>query len=190
MINFEDEIKKAVEVLRKGGTILYPTDTIWGIGCDATNTEAVKKIFDIKQRDESKSLIILVCNESMLLKYVRDVPEVAWELIEVSDKPLTIIFDKTHGIAHNVLAQDGSLAVRICKDDFCNRLIYKFGKPIISTSANLSGEKTPSNFHEINDNIVSNVDYAVSYRQEEYGLSTPSTIIKLSNSGEIKIIRK
>jgi L-threonylcarbamoyladenylate synthase len=189
-MNFEEEIKKSIEVLRKGGTILYPTDTIWGIGCDATNVEAVKKIFEIKKREESKSLIVLVCNEQMLQKYVRDIPEVAWELIEASDKPLTIIYDKTHGIASNVLAQDGSLAVRICKEEFCNKLIYKFGKPIISTSANISGEKNPTNFYEIENEIVEGVDYAVNYRREEYGLSIPSTIIKLSNSGEIRIIRK
>ncbi len=189
-MNTESEIQKALEVLRKGGTILYPTDTIWGIGCDATNPEAVKKIFEIKQREESKSLIVLMCNDNMMMKHVRDIPEVAWELIEASDKPLTIIYDKTHGIASNVLATDGSLAVRICKDDFCNKLIYKFGRPIVSTSANISGENSPLNFYEIDDRIKEKVDHIVNHRQEEYGLSAPSSIIKLSESGEIKIVRK
>lgn len=186
----ESEIQKALEVLRKAGTILYPTDTIWGIGCDATNPEAVKKIFEIKKREESKSLIVLVCNEQMLQKYVRDIPEVAWELLEASDKPLTIIYDKAHGIANNALAQDGSLGVRICKDEFCNKLIYKFGRPIISTSANISEENAPSDFGDISDEIIKGVDYVVNFRQNEFNSSTPSTIIKLSKSGQFTIIRK
>lgn len=189
-MNVEEEIKKSIEVLRKGGTILYPTDTIWGIGCDATNPEAVKKIFEIKKREESRSMIILVCNENMLMKFIRNIPEVAWELIEASDKPLTIIYDNAYGIAGNALASDGSIAVRICKDEFCNKLIYKFGKPIISTSANISGEKAPENFHGVSENIKSGVDYIVDYRQDEFISAKPSSIVKLSNSGEIMIIRK
>lgn len=188
-MNQEEDIKNAIEVLRKGSTILYPTDTIWGLGCDATNPEAVKKIFDIKKRDESKSLIILVCNEGMLQKYIRDIPEVAWELLEVTEKPLTIIYDNCFGIAANVLANDGSVGVRICKDEFCNRLIYKFGKPIVSTSANISGEKSPQSFHEISEEVKANVSYIVQHKQDEVCSQQPSSIIKLGKSGEIKIIR-
>lgn len=186
----ENDIQKCLEVLRKGGIILYPTDTIWGIGCDAKNEKAVQRIYEIKKRIDSKSLIILVDHENQLNKYVRDVPAVAWDLIELSEKPLTIIYDDGGSLAPNVLAEDGSVAIRVCKDEFCKKLIYKFGKPIVSTSANISGEPSPNNFSEISSEIKIAVDYIVTWRQHENKKSQPSKIVKLKNNGEIKIIRK
>jgi L-threonylcarbamoyladenylate synthase len=186
----EEEFQKTIEVLRAGGTILYPTDTIWGIGCDARNEEAVKKVFRIKQRTESKSLIILLQNESLLNKYVNEVPAMAWDLIELSEKPLTIIFDKVGGLAPNVLAEDGSCGIRICKDEFCNRLLHKFGRPLVSTSANISGMLAPSCFADIVPEIKKEVDYVVNWRREDRTPAEPSTIMRLKNNGEISIIRK
>lgn len=186
----EEEIKKALEVLKSGGTILYPTDTVWGLGCDATNREAVDKIFKIKQRVESKSLIVLVDNEQKLNKYLKDVPAVAWDLIEFSEKPITIIYPDARGLASNAIAGDGSVGIRLTKDEFCKRLIGKLNKPIISTSANISGQPTPSNFSEISPEIIKSVDYVVNWRQHEKKNPPPSTIIKLAMNGEFTIIRK
>lgn len=185
----EQEIIRCLEVLRKGGTILYPTDTVWGIGCDATNKNAVEKIFKLKQRTEAKSLIVLIDHENLLNKYVRDVPGPAWELIELATKPLTIIYDKVGGLADNVIAENGSAGIRVTTDAFCKKLIYKFGKPIVSTSANISNSPAPKNFRDINPIILQNVDYVVNLRQEENNNLPPSTIIKLGTSGDIKIIR-
>lgn len=187
---FEEEINKAVEVLKAGGTILYPTDTVWGIGCDATNKEAVDKVFRIKQRVESKSLIVLVDNDQKLNRYLNDVPAMAWDLIEFSEKPITIIYPGARGLAPNAIAQDGSVAIRLTKDEFCKRLIGKFNKPIISTSANISGEPTPGSFREISQSILDSVDHVVNLRQDENNNPPPSTIIQLAMNGEFRIIRK
>jgi L-threonylcarbamoyladenylate synthase len=186
----EEEIKNALEVLRKGGTILYPTDTVWGIGCDARNKEAVAKVFQIKQRAEYKSMVTLVCDNTMLNRYVKEVPEVAWDLIETADRPLTIIYPDARMLAENVIAADGSVGIRLIKDEFCKNLIHKFGKPIVSTSANISGEPAPSSFNDIKIDILNKVDYIVNLRQKENNNTQPSTIIKVAMNGEFKIIRK
>jgi len=185
-----EELKKTLEVLHKGGTILYPTDTVWGIGCDARNKEAVDKIFKIKQRAEYKSMVVLVCDEKMLNRYVKEVPAVAWDLIEAAGGPITIIFPEGRGLAQNVIAADDSVGIRIVKDDFCRDLIHKFGKPIVSTSANISGEPAPASFHEISNEVLNKVDYIVNLRQDEINNIKPSTIIKVAMNGEIKIFRK
>ena len=186
----EHEIRKVIEVLRKGETILYPTDTVWGIGCDATNEKAVEKVFQIKSREAGKSLIVLVSDIGMLNRFVKEVPAIAWDLIDTSDTPLTIIYDSARGLAKNVLAEDGSIGVRMVKDDFCQRMIHKFGKPVVSTSANLSGEPTPQNFDEISDTIKSQADHVVDWRQDDLHKAKPSSIIKLKGNGEFQIIRK
>ena len=186
----QEEITKAIEILKSGGTILYPTDTIWGIGCDATNKEAVKKVFEIKGRAESKSLIILIDNETKLNRYLKDIPALAYDLIDCSEKPLTIIYSDAKNLAKNVINEDGSIGIRIVKDEFCKKLIEKFGKPIVSTSANISGDPTPECFKEINPIILSRVDYVVNLRQNETSKNQPSGIIKLGMSGEVKVIRK
>jgi L-threonylcarbamoyladenylate synthase len=186
----DEEIQLCIEVLRSGGILLYPTDTVWGLGCDARNAEAVQKIYDIKKRDDSKSLIVLLHSEGFLNKYVRHVPAVAWDLIELTDKPLTIIYDQVGGMAPNVIAPDGSCGIRICKDPFCNRLLHKFGRPLVSTSANISGEPTPRNFKEISPAIKSAVDHIANWRQDELKEAEPSTIMRLKNNSEIEVIRK
>jgi L-threonylcarbamoyladenylate synthase len=186
----DSEIKRALETLKAGGIILYPTDTVWGLGCDATNSNAVEKIFRIKKRNESKSLIVLLDQDIKLNKYVKEVPALAWDLIEFSDKPLTIVYDNVTNMAHNAIAADGSAAIRITKDEFCKKLIYKLGKPLISTSANISGEVSPANFGEIDGEILRQVDYIVGLRQHEKTKSVASSIIKLKNNGEVSIIRK
>jgi L-threonylcarbamoyladenylate synthase len=186
----EEELKKALAVLHKGGTILYPTDTVWGIGCDARNKDAVDKIFKIKERAEYKSMVVLVCDEKMLNRYVKEVPAVAWDLIEAAEEPITIIYPEGRGLAQNVIAADDTVGIRIVKDDFCRNLIHKFGKPIVSTSANISGEKAPSSFGEISKEIMTKVDCVVNWRQNEINNTKPSTIIKVAMNGEIKIFRK
>lgn len=186
----DEEIKNALEVLRKGGTILYPTDTVWGIGCDARNKDAVAKVFKIKQRAEYKSMVTLVCDDTMLNRYVKEVPEVAWDLIEAAEEPLTIIYPGARMLAGNVIAADGSVGIRMVKDEFCKNLIHKFGKPIVSTSANISGENAPSTFNEIKLDILNRVDYIVNLHRKENNNTKPSTIIKVAMNGEIKIIRK
>jgi L-threonylcarbamoyladenylate synthase len=184
------EIKKCVDVLGRGGLILYPTDTIWGIGCDATNESAVEKIFRLKKRSDSKSMIILLDNEVKLQSYVREVPEVAWDLIEFAEKPLTIVYDGGKNLANNLIAQDGSIGIRVTKDDFCKMLISKFRKPIVSTSANISGNEPPPSFSYIDQAIIEGVDYVVNLRQSETSRNSPSSIIKLGAKGELKMIRK
>lgn len=170
--------------------ILYPTDTIWGIGCDATNAEAVKRVYEIKRRMDSKAMLVLVDSPVKVDFYVRDVPEVAWDLIELTDKPLTIIYDGARNLAENLLAEDGSVGIRVTNEVFSKRLCQQFRKAIVSTSANISGEPSPGNFGEISEEIKQAVDYIVGYRQEEKGHPAPSSIIKLGKGGEIKIIRK
>ena len=187
-----EEINKAIEVLKAGGVILYPTDTIWGLGCDATNAEAADKIFKIKKREESKSLIILIDNENKLNRYLKDIPPLAYDLIDNTDTPLTIIYPGAKGLAPNIINSDGSIAIRIPlnKDEFCVKLIEKFGKPIVSTSANISGNPAPISFKYIDKSILDEVDYIVNLRQDETGKNKPSAIIKLEMNGEFKIIRK
>lgn len=189
MIDFREDIQQALEVLRKGGVILYPTDTIWGIGCDATNAKAVDRVYEIKKRAESKSMLVLLENINMLPSYVDDVPDVAWDLIEFSVKPTTIVFDKGKNLASNVLADDGSIGIRITSEEFSAQLIRRFRKPIVSTSANTSGETSPKNFSEISPEIVQAVDYVVKFRQNELQTPQPSSIIKLGAGGLVKVIR-
>lgn len=188
----QEEIQKALEVLKSGGTILYPTDTVWGLGCDATNPEAVEKIFKIKKRQEIKSLIVLIDNENKLNRYLKDIPEMAYDLIDNTDKPLTIIYPGAKNLAQNAIDNDGSIGIRIPLNSglFCVKLIEKFGKPIVSTSANLSGEPTPYSFKEIDERILHEVDYVVNLCQQETTRVKPSSIIKLELNGEFKIIRK
>lgn len=185
-----EEINTTLKVLKEGGTILYPTDTVWGLGCDATNSEAIQKLFKIKKREESKSLIILIDDETKLNKYVKEVPEIAWELIESSERPLTIIFPAACNLPKNLVAADGSIAIRVVKDEFCRKLINRLGKPLVSTSANISGESTPASFHQISKDVLNSVDHVVNLRQDEMSTNPPSSIIQLGLGGEIKIIRK
>jgi len=186
---YNDDVNAAVATLKNKGVILYPTDTIWGLGCDATNDEAVEKIFNIKERDETKSLIILVNNEQMLERYVDSVPAIAYELVSVADKPLTIIYPKGKNLAKGVCAADGSIGIRICRDEFCSQLLTQFRKPLVSTSANFSGKPSPEFFGDIETDLVSMVDYSVKYRQDDRKKNVPSSIIKLNADGTIKIIR-
>ena len=186
----QQEINKAIDVLKKGGVILYPTDTIWGIGCDATNPAAVEKIYKIKQRAESKAMLVLINDSSELDKYVETVPDIAYDLIDVAVKPLTIIYDEAIGLASNLIASDGSIGIRVTKEEFSHQLCKRFRKPIVSTSANVSGKKSPATFREIDNAILESVDYVVNYRQNDDCALKSSEIIKLSKSGTIKIIRK
>ena len=188
--SFVNDLVKAVEVLRAGGIILYPTDTIWGIGCDATNAMAVKRIYEIKQREDTKSMLVLMENPNLLNSYIAEVPEIAWELIEVADSPLTIIYPGAKNLAANLLANDGSVGIRITNETFTQQLIQRFRKPVVSTSANISGQRSPQNFVEISDEIKKSVDFIVEYRQDDISKSNPSSIIKLGVAGQIEIIRK
>ncbi|MBN2484671.1 MAG: threonylcarbamoyl-AMP synthase [Bacteroidales bacterium] len=184
-----NDILRALEVLRNGGLILYPTDTIWGIGCDATNTGAVAKIYDIKKRADSKSMLVLVDTENRLAQYIDKVPEIAWQLIEVADKPMTIIYPGAKNLAENLVADDGSVGIRLVKDEFCKKLIERFKKPIVSTSANISGDRPPAVFNDIPEEIKQGVDYIVEWRQDNLSHATPSSIIKIDASGRFSIIR-
>ncbi len=185
-----DDLKKALEVLKNGGIILYPTDTIWGIGCDATNAEAVQRIYKIKKREDSKSMLVLMENPALLERYVDDVPEVAWDLVEISTTPLTVIYPSAKNLAKNLIAEDGSIGIRFTKEIFTTQLLQRFRRPLVSTSANISGEKSPAFFDEISEEIKNSVDYVVQYRQEDQTPATPSSIIKLGPGGRIDIIRK
>ncbi len=187
----EVQINKAIEILKTGGVILYPTDTIWGLGCDATNQDAVKKVFAIKQREESKSLVTLVSDLDMLARYVETIPEAALDLIEVNDAPMTIIYPKAIGLASNVVAEDGSVGIRIPMNEFCRQLCFKFRRPIVSTSANISGENPPKGFKDIDTQIKEAVEYVVHPSMEEKNSThRASQIIKLGANGQIQIIRK
>jgi L-threonylcarbamoyladenylate synthase len=188
--DFSVDLAKALEVLRNGGVILYPTDTVWGIGCDATNAETVKRIYQIKQREDSKSMLVLMENPNLLNSYINEVPEIAWDLIEMTDKPLTIIYSGAKNLAPNLIAPDGSIGIRITGEAFTQQLIQRFRKPIVSTSANISGQKTPQNFEEISEEIKSAVDYVVEYRRDDTKKYAPSAILKLGKGGQIEIIRK
>ena len=187
--DFTNEIKKCVEVLLSGGLILYPTDTVWGIGCDATNPEAVAKVYQLKKRADSKALICLVANDFMLEKHVENVPDLAFDIIDLANKPTTIIYDNPKRVAKNLLASDNTLAIRVATDKFCQYLISKFKKPIVSTSANISGLPTPKCFKEISSDILKGVDYVVNLQRDSQK-NKPSSIIKLGNDGTVKVIRE
>jgi L-threonylcarbamoyladenylate synthase len=184
------DINNALETLRSGGIILYPTDTIWGVGCDATNAEAVEKVYALKGRSKDKSLIILLENDNRLASYVNEIPDVAYQLIELSEKPLTIIYSKAKNLAPNLIAEDGSIGIRIVKHHFCEQLIQRFRKPIVSTSANISGAPSPKNFNDISDEIKAGVDYIVQFGQDDLTPKQASTIMKLDPSGAFSFIRK
>ncbi len=183
-----NEINNTLEILKKGGLILYPTDTVWGIGCDATNADAIEKVFQLKKRAESKSLICLVNDFKMLNQFVEDVPEVAYDILKYANKPTTIIYDDPIRIAENLIASDNSLAIRVVQDSFCKQLIRKFRRPIVSTSANISGKKTPLTFQEISPQILEGVDYIVNLQRTKKA-GKPSAIIKLKNDGTVHVIR-
>ncbi len=185
-----EEIKKACQVMSRGGVILYPTDTIWGIGCDATNEEAVRRVYEIKHRADSKAMLVLVDSPVKVDFYVSDVPDVAWDLIELTTKPLTIIYSGARNLAPNLLAEDGSVGIRVTQETFSMQLCRQFRKAIVSTSANISGQPSPASFSEISEDIKRAVDYIVNYRQEETGHPKPSSIIKLGQGGVINIIRE
>ncbi|MDH6303871.1 L-threonylcarbamoyladenylate synthase [Parabacteroides sp. PF5-5] len=186
MIN---DLKMACEVMRGGGIILYPTDTIWGIGCDATNEEAVQRVYELKKRIDNKAMLVLVDDAAKLDRYVEEMPDIAWDLIEVADKPLTVIYSQGKNLAKNLLAEDGSIGIRVTREDFSRRLCEAFRKPLVSTSANISGEPSPANFSEISEEIKEGVDYIVQYRRDDRTKATPSSIIKLGKGGLVQVIR-
>lgn len=188
-MDYSEDIKAAVEVMKKGGVILYPTDTVWGIGCDATNAEAVARIYKIKQREESKAMICLVDSENRIQRYVRDVPEVAWDVMTLATKPTTVILDGANGLASNLIAEDGSIAMRITKEEFSNQLCYRMQRPIVSTSANISGKPAAQNYRDIDEEILKAVDYVCKSRRNEHKPHQPSSIIRLRKDGEVTIIR-
>lgn len=186
----KEDIQNAVNVMRKGGVILYPTDTVWGIGCDATNAEAVAKVYRIKQRDDSKALICLADSVDRVQRYVRDVPPVALDLMELAEKPTTVVLDGAVNLAPNLIAEDGSIALRVTNEPFSKELCYRFQKAIVSTSANISGEPTAQNYRDIAPEILEAVDYVCWTRRQEHQPHTPSSIIKLTKDGRVTIIRK
>ncbi|MGE4587827.1 MAG: L-threonylcarbamoyladenylate synthase [Mangrovibacterium sp.] len=186
----EKDINKALEVIRSGGVILYPTDTIWGLGCDATNAEAVERIYRIKKRSDTKSMLVLMENAALLDRYVKEVPGIAWDLIELTDKPMTIIYPGARNLAKNLIASDGSIGIRISREAFSGRLIRQFKKPLVSTSANISGEPSPAMFAEISKEIRQAADYVVCFRRDDPAPASPSSIIRLGLGGQIEILRK
>lgn len=192
----KNSFSEALEVLRNGGVILYPTDTVWGLGCDATNPEAVARIYEIKKRSDSKSLVLLASDLDMVARYIREIPDMAIQLVEVNDKPMTIIYpgaltgQECRGLAHNTVAQDGSVGIRIPVVDFCRDLVHRFGRPIVSTSANISGEPTPRKFTDIPQQIKDAVDFIVDPSLERNSTGSASSIIKVGLDGTIDIIRK
>ena len=186
----KEQVDKALQILKNGGVILYPTDTVWGLGCDATSETAVAKVNEIKGRTAEKSLIVLLDNENKLQSYVSEIPDVAYELIEYAENPITIIFSGGKNLAKNVINADGSVGIRVVKHDFCEQLLQRFRKPIVSTSANISGEKSPQFFDDISEEIKEAVDYIVDFDQENRTVKKPSTIVKLGPSGQFEFIRK
>lgn len=185
-----EDIKTAVQTLRRGGLILYPTDTIWGIGCDASNEEAVRRIFQLKQREDSKAMICLVDSANRMQRYLRQVPDVAWDLVEFAEKPLTLILDGAVNLAPSLIAEDGSVGIRVTRENISHELCYRYERAIVSTSANISGAPSPSCFAEISDEIKNGVDYIMLSRQNDLSKGKPSQIIKLGLDGQIQIIRK
>lgn len=185
----KQDIDKALQTLRAGGIIVYPTDTIWGIGCDATDAKAVEKIYKLKKRTDSKAMIMLVGSDGQLQQFVKDVPDVAWQLIDAAVNPLTLIYDEPQGVAENLLAPNGSAGFRVTSDPFCSELCRRLRHPIVSTSANISGQKAPKCFDDISEEILDGADYVVEWRREEKSNSAPSNIIKITNSSVVTIIR-
>ena len=186
--NINEEVHNAYEAIKNGGIILYPTDTVWGIGCDATNAEAVKKIYELKQREETKSMIVLMNGERMMYNVFKEIPDVAWQIIDLSEKPTTLILDNPRNVAPNLIAEDKTLGVRLVKEPFCYKLMERMKKPLVSTSANISGMPTPNSFKEINHHILDGVDYIVNLHHDKIA-AKPSTIIKLGNNLQVKVIR-
>lgn len=189
-MTIQEDIKNAIDVMKQGGVILYPTDTVWGIGCDATNPEAVTKVYKIKKRDDSKALICLVDSDARLQRYVKNVPNVAWDILDVATKPTTIILDGAVNLAPNLIAEDGSIALRITKEPFSHELCFRFQKALVSTSANISGQPAAANYCDISQEVLEAVDYVCFSRRQEHKPHTPSSIIKLKEDGEVTIIRK
>ncbi|OSZ77421.1 threonylcarbamoyl-AMP synthase [Chitinophagaceae bacterium IBVUCB2] len=188
MVDFEKDIEQCLAVLKKGGTILYPTDTVWGIGCDATNADAVQKIYDIKQRPDEKAMIVLVADEREVLQYVASPDLAVFDYLQHANKPTTVIYENAIGLADNLTGNDGSVAIRICNEQFCKHLLKRFRRPIVSTSANISGQPTAKLFSDIDFEIKKRVDYVVGYRQDDTTNATPSSVIKWDN-GKATIIR-
>ncbi|MEA5141621.1 L-threonylcarbamoyladenylate synthase [Arcicella rigui] len=180
----------ALQHLRKGNTLLYPSDTIWGLGCDSRNEKAVEKLYQLKQRPDNKAFIILISKIEQLSEYVTEVPEIAWNLVEFAEKPLTVIYPNGKNLAPNLLGEDGSIAIRLVKDEFCKGLVYKFERAIVSTSANLSGDVSPQKFEDISPKIIENVDYILKNPKGENKNAQPSQIVKLGLGGDFKFIRK
>ncbi len=187
--NFREEVNQCLTVLKRGGLILYPTDTVWGIGCDATNSEAVEKVYQLKQRPDTKALICLVGDIAMLERTVAKVPDAAYDIINFSTKPTTIIYDAPKGIAENLAGSDNTLGIRVARDAFCRQVLKSFRRPLVSTSANLAGQPTPGSFSEIDGEILKGVDYIVPLRRQERN-TAPSAIIRLGTDGTVKVIRK
>jgi L-threonylcarbamoyladenylate synthase len=188
-MNCEIDIKQAVGCLRKGGIILYPTDTVWGLGCDATNEQAVRRIYEIKQREDAKAMLCLVDKADRIQRYFRNIPDVAWDIFDAADSPVTVILDGADGVAPSLVAEDGSLGIRVTRDQFSHDICYRLQKPLVSTSANISGEPTARTFREISEEIKSQVDYICSFRRGDNIPGTPSRIIKLGEDSTVKIIR-
>lgn len=184
-----DDLKKACEVMAAGGLILYPTDTIWGIGCDATNEEAIRRVYELKRRSDHKAMLVLLDSEAKLNGYVSNVPDIAWDLIEVADNPLTIIYSDAKNLAPSLVGEDGSVGIRITREAFSRQLCERFRKPVVSTSANISGEPSPASFSEISEEVKKGVDYIVEYRQDDQTKAKPSSIIKLGDGGLVQVIR-
>ncbi|MFO8053748.1 MAG: L-threonylcarbamoyladenylate synthase [Bacteroidales bacterium] len=185
----EEEIQKAKKVLKEGGIIVYPTDTIWGIGCDATNLKAVNRIYKLKQRSKQKTMIVLLSDRAQIPDYVKDVPEIVWDLLDNYQKPLTIIYNHARNLAKNLITENNTIAIRVTNDEFSRRLIEEFGKPIVSTSANFSGDNSPLTFNMISPSILKNVDYVVELYHKSMNEVKASTIIKLQKSGDFAIVR-
>jgi L-threonylcarbamoyladenylate synthase len=188
-MDINQEILNAFEVIKEGGIILYPTDTVWGIGCDATNPKAVAKIYKLKQRAETQSMICLMNGEKMMYNVFKEIPEVAWQILDLSENPTTLILDQPRNVAPNIIAPDNTLGIRIVKEPFCFKLMERMKKPLVSTSANISGQPTPKSFKEISPEIIKGVDYVVNLHHDKIG-GKPSTIIKLTNDSQVKVIRK
>jgi len=186
----KDEVGKALKIIREGGIILYPTDTIWGVGCDATNTEAVNKIYRLKQRDEAKSMIILLDTENKLESYVSDINPLAYDLIEYAENPLTLVLPGAKNISPALISSDGSIGIRVCKHPFCQQLVQQLRKPLVSTSANISGKPSPQYFSQIAAEIVDGVDYVVDLEQHNMEIKKPSTIMRLAPDGKFEFIRR
>lgn len=186
----DEDIRLACEALHRGELILYPTDTVWGIGCDATCGDAVRKVFQLKRRNDHKALIVMLDDKSRLERYVESVPEIAFDLIQLSEKPVTIVYDHGRNLAPELLGDDGSVGIRITREDFSRRLCRAFGRPLVSTSANISGAPTPANFSQISPEIKNAVSYVVNSRRDDSAAGIPSSVIKLGDDGTIKILRK